>query len=110
MINWASHEFILNQTDDKGISQREHLEQVEKQTGRKPKDLENPNEFPTVLSHVWSFFIQLHNSRTSGFSGPNLITYQEIESWKNLTGNSVTPYEIDCIKRLDMEYMKVANG
>jgi len=44
-------------TDDKGISSKEHLEQVRKMTGHAPEGLENPTEFPKLLKHVWSFFL-----------------------------------------------------
>jgi len=38
LLSWAEHEFNLNKTDDKGTTEREHLLQVERQTGHTPKD------------------------------------------------------------------------
>lgn len=92
--------------DKQGITKREHLLQVEKSTKRKPKDLENPHEFPRLLSHVWSFFCELQSARTAGFSGANPLSYSEIESWCRLSGNSLTPYDVAVIKQLDNTYMK----
>jgi hypothetical protein len=62
------------------------------------------------MSHVWSAFITLSNSRTQGFSGPNPITYEQIKAWKELTETPVEPREIEAIKRVDTVYMRVANG
>ena len=110
MCDWAEHQFKLNRPDKDGTTEREHLEQVERQIGRRPEALEPPTEFPMPLSHVWSAFITLSNSRTQGFSGPNPITYEQIKAWKELTETPIAPWEIEAIKRLDTVYMGVANG
>jgi len=111
LLVWAEHEFDLNKPDDKGVTRREHLEQVERQIGRKPEALENPVNFPVLLRHVWAAFCSLNNARSAGFSGPNPITYTEIKAWKELTGTPMLPWEIEGIKRLDQVYLRVvANG
>jgi hypothetical protein len=110
LCEWAEHQFKLNKPDKDGITEREHLEQVERQTGRRLEALEPPTEFPQLMSHVWSAFITLSNSRTQGFSGPNPITYEQIKAWKELTETPVSPWEIIAIKRLDAVYMGTANG
>lgn len=110
LVSWASHEFKLNQTHSEGITIREHLEQVEKQIGRKPKELVNPNEFPLVLAYIWSAFISLSRGRTIGFSGPNPLTYPDIESWMRLTGTPLNSRDIEAVKTLDNEYIRICNG
>lgn len=101
--------FKLNKPDQNGVSQREHLEQVERQIGRKPQELEGP-EFPLLVSHVWSAFISLSNSRTAGFSGPNPITYEQIKAWKELTDTPFDSRDVESVMRVDQVYMRVANG
>ena len=86
------------------------MEQVERQTGRKIEALESPKTFPLLLSHVWTAFISLSNSRTSGFSGPNPITYEQISAWKQVTEQPLEPWEVEAVKRLDRVYMGVCNG
>ncbi len=86
-------------------SEREHLDQVERQIGRKIEALESPTEFPVLISHVWSAFITLSNSRSAGFSGPNPITYEQIKAWKDLTETPLASWEVEAIKRLDVVYM-----
>ncbi len=110
MCEWAEHQFKLNKPDKDGITEREHLEQVERQIGRRPEALEPPTVFPQLMSHVWSAFIALSNSRTQGFSGPNPITYEQIKAWKELTETPVEPREVEAIKSVDTVYMRVANG
>ena len=110
MCDWAEHQFKLNKTDKDGISQREHLEQVQKQTGRSIEELESPTQFPSLLSHVWSAFCALSNTRTVGFSGPNAISYYEIKAWIDLTETPIKSWEVEAIKRLDSVYLGVANG
>ena len=110
MCDWAEHQFNLNKPDKDGTTEREHLEQVERQIGRRPEALEPPTHFPSLLSHVWSAFVALSNSRTMGFSGPNPITYIEIKAWKELTETPISSRDIEAIKRVDTVYMGVANG
>lgn len=91
------------------MTKREHLEQVAKQVGFKPEELKGP-EFPELVSHVWSSFLSLSNSRTNGFSGPNPITYEQIKAWKDLTNNVLSARDIDAIMRIDRVFMRVTNG
>lgn len=95
--------------DKNGTTEREHLEQVERQIGRKLEALESPTEFPYVISHVWSAFIALGHGRSQGFSGPNPITYEQIKAWKELTEDPIVAWEIAIIRKLDEVYMRVAN-
>lgn len=110
LCDWAEHTFKLNKQTKSGATEREHLEQVEKQLGRKIKDAEPEEEFPVELGYIWTAFIQLSNARTSGFSGPNPLTYSEIKAWMEVTDTPFKSWEVDAIKRLDFVYMGVANG
>jgi hypothetical protein len=62
------------------------------------------------MSYVWSAFINLSNTRSIGFSGPNPISYIEIKAWKDLTESPLTSFEVEAIKRLDTMYMRASNG
>ena len=109
LVEYAEHEFSISKPDKSGTSEREHLEQVERQTGHRPKALDGP-DFPLLMSHVWSAFIVLNASRTMGFSGPNPISYQEIKTWKELTDTPLSSWEIEAIKRVDVVFMGTMNG
>jgi hypothetical protein len=110
LCDWAEHQFQLNKPDKNGTTEREHLEQVERQTGRRPQALEPPVGFPPLMEHVWSAFIALSGSRSAGFSGPNPINYEQIKAFKELTDTPLDAWEIQAIMRLDRAYMGVANG
>ena len=105
MLEFAEHSFALNKTDESGTSEREHLEQVERQTGIRPKELEGP-DFPFLLSHIWSAFIACSKARTGGFSGANPLTYENIKSWIELTGTHLDPREVEAVKELDVIYIR----
>ena len=105
MLEFAEHSFALNKTDESGTSEREHLEQVERQTGIRPKELEGP-DFPFLLSHIWSAFIACSKARTGGFSDANPLTYENIKSWIELTGTPLDPREVEAVKELDVIYIR----
>ena len=100
----------MNKPTESGATEREHLEQVERQTGRRIEALEPPTDFPILLSHIWSAFISLSNGRSMGFSGPNPIGYEQIKAWKELTETPLKAWEIEAIKRIDVVYLGVANS
>ena len=104
MCDYAGHNFRLDQPGKDGISQREHLTQVQKQTGREIPELEGP-PFPQALVHVWSAFIDLSKCRSSGFSAPNPITYSDIKAYMETTLTPLNPVEVQGIRELDNAYL-----
>jgi len=99
----------LNKPDQSGTTPREHLEQIERQTKKRPQELDGP-DFPPAASYLWSAFISLSSARGQGFNGPLPISYTEIKSWMELTNNFLNAWEIEGIKELDRTYLRVANG
>lgn len=110
MLEWAEHQFNLSKPDAQGTTKREHLESVERQTGRSLKELESPTDFPDILAHVWSAFCALSNCRSQGFSGPNPISYSDIKDYIELTESPLSPREVKLIRDLDGVYMRTAHG
>jgi len=105
-VEFGEWNFKLSKTDQNGVSEREHLEQVERQTGKTPSPLIGP-EFPMELSYLWSAYLHLHNARSAGFNGPSPISYLEIKAWMEVTENTLKPWEVEALKRLDAAYMRV---
>jgi len=83
---------------------------VEKQTGRRPKELDPPVDFPNLLIHVWNAFISLSGTRQAGFSGPGPISYRDIKDWMDLTKNRLSPRDVELVVDLDKIYLRVING
>jgi len=85
------------------------LQQVQRQTGKTPKELESP-PFPTLVSHIWSAFIALSSARTNGYNGPNPLTYTDIKAWAELTNSYVSSRDVEAIKLLDTVFIRTQNG
>ena len=85
---------------------KDHLDAIERQTGRAQYELP---EFPLGMECAWNAWLDLQGSRESGW-GVSPITYREIESYVNLTGVLLRPFEIAAIKRVDSEYRRIFSG
>jgi hypothetical protein len=87
-----------------GVPLRLHLEQEEKVTGVAPEELRLP-DFPDVARHVWDHFLSIHQGRSYGINGPNPISFQDIHFWSQLTGWTLSPWEVSTIKKLDVVFL-----
>ena len=96
---------MLSKPDKNGVTQRQHYEQVEKQLGRTPAALIGP-EFPELLSHLWEVFVDLSNSRSEKVP----LTYSEIKAYTDLTGTSLSPKDVEVIKRLDNTWLRIMSS
>jgi hypothetical protein len=83
-------------------SKKTHLVKVWKQTGKKPKELEEQPECPQELFHVWEWFLELMPG--GGFSWANL------DAWGRLSGVNPTAYETRLLSRLQTVYSSAVNG
>lgn len=77
---------------------------IQKATGQIPEDLRSL-DCPDLFVHVWQWFHQLSNTRSSNGFGQNPITYVEIAAWSKLTQNYPDVIEIAAIKALDASYL-----
>jgi hypothetical protein len=76
---------------------------VWRQTGIKPKELEDVVELPESCISVWKWFIDLHSARGSNGFGINPISYTEIKSYFDLIDLQPEDWEINLIKLFDNE-------
>lgn len=104
MVEFAEHTFRLDQRQGDGRSLREHLESLEKQTGKVPALLIGP-DLDEQSTHLWGWFLDLHVARGSNGFGPSALSYSEILAWATLTRVAPTPWEVSVIKRLDAVYL-----
>lgn len=92
--------------DDEGVALRDHLEQVEKATGKQPEALKVPKIpaafYPTLLD-----FYNLSRTREHGYSGPLPIKYSEVKAYQELNNCVV---DIDCLHIIDRVYLEVNHG
>lgn len=64
-------------------------------------------EFPASMMYQWSYFIALHNKRSSNGFGINPISYTEMQAYFNLIGYRPEEWEIDLISKLDSTVLQV---
>lgn len=91
-----------------GNTLRDQLNSVWRQTGIKPKELEELLELPESCQHVWKWFLDLHSARTSSGFAPNPITYSDMYSYFTLLSMYPEEWELDLIKLIDRESLAVA--
>ena len=82
----------------------EHLQQVEKATGKWPKDYE-PLPPPEGTEHIWNIFWELRGCSAAGFGGPNRITFVDIDAWGRVRSTKLENFIVDIILRMDTAYM-----
>ena len=58
-------------------------------------------ELPDSMRSIWSVFLELHNSRTFGYSSPNAILYSEILSYYALNQEPIEKWEVKVLRKLD---------
>ena len=85
-----------------GGTKYEHLERIEKQTGRK----QIPDfEVPLEGAHLWDWFWDLSGSRPSGF-GLSPIPYSEYKSWLEIAKPLIYDWEIRIIMQMDHAFVE----
>jgi len=86
---------------DGGGTKREHLERIEKQTGKQ----QIPDfEVPIEGEHIWDWFWELSGRRPQGF-GNSLIPYSEIKSWVEVRKPLIYDWEIEILTKMDMAFL-----
>ena len=90
---------------ESSTSRRANLEEVERQTGKRPPDLDGP-EPPDILFYLWGWFCALHGQRGSNGFGPSAISFSEIAAWSQLTDTPLQPFDVETLIALDRCYLE----
>ena len=56
---------------------------------------------PPLMAPLWNAFCSLHESRGSNGHTSSAITWQEMAAWQQVTGQSLSPWEIEVLRALD---------
>ena len=88
---------------------RTHLEAVQRQTGKVPKELAAIPEMPQELVYIWIWFCELDAARGGNGFGMNPISFSEVHAWATLTGNALQPWEVATLRRFDSVRIRVAS-
>ena len=90
-----------------GGSLKDQLMSVWRQTGERPKQLDDLKELPECCLDIWRIFIDLHNSRQSSGFGVSPISFTEIYSYSKLYKYIFEEWEIRLLNRFDNEVLKL---
>jgi len=99
----------LTRKDGKGITVREHLQAIQRQTGEVLDELQG-EPIPPEMLYLWGIFVDLNSGRTYGMS-PNPLTFTDIAAYAALTQVDFRAWEVSLIKQVDLLWLKeVVNG
>lgn len=106
-MEFAQHDFTLSQKSG-GSSLREHLESVQRQTGKRPAELDGP-PLPPEGAHWWYWWLSLAEGRGYSASGvPLPFTWADLRGWAELSRLELGPPDIDALRAIDRVYLKTA--
>lgn len=100
LIEFARHEFRLSKLGADGVSLRDTLKTVERQTGKMPAEGINPVAMPLELLYIWKWFADLHAARPVGVA-PGPLLYSEMLAYFSLMRVTPREWEITVIRALD---------
>lgn len=80
---------------------KEQLLSVERQTGIRPKELDDFVDCPEDLKYIWDWFVELDSTRTGSGFGVNPIQFSEIVAYFTLIDIEPDAFEITALRMLD---------
>lgn len=98
------------QIPDSG-TQREHLLQACKQTGKTPEELgivlpeAEVVDVPEGGEFLWESFWELSYSRGNNGFAENPLSWLEIQAWAGLNGLELTPFQAAALRSMDHTYL-----
>lgn len=64
-------------------------------------------EIPVAVEYLWVWFVELSSGRQPGAMGaPAPLSWEGIDGWARMTGQTPSPWDISILKRLDEVYME----
>jgi hypothetical protein len=103
LIEYAKNELVLSEKQKDGSPLRDHLLKLKTAHGINDPLL-TPIKVSPAVTYLWEYFLDLNNTRQSGM-GVSAINYTEIKSWCDLTGNTLSAFEVRVIKMLDSVFL-----
>ena len=62
-------------------------------------------DVPDYAYHVWRWFWSLRHTK-AGYDDP--INFQDVQAWRNMTGNLILPVECDILMLMDASFRSAA--
>lgn len=96
----CKHQLYLSEKMGDGATRRESLESVERQTGKRPKELDGP-ELPGLVGYIWDWYQDIRSMVSGNGLAPCKIPPSEYIAWCELTFNYITPFEFKLLRAID---------
>ena len=61
-------------------------------------------DVPVDGEHIWEWFWHLSDRRQNGMSGPQPLSYRDLEAWMTITGTLVLREESEILLNMDNAY------
>lgn len=106
LLEFAAHQFKLGKPGKDGKPLGETLQTVERMTGRRPAELDGPDQ-PEGTEHIWHWFLEL-NRRREQAGAP--ITHIAMAAFFGLYGITPDAWELHAIEALDDLLLKEFHG
>ncbi|MGE0699044.1 MAG: hypothetical protein AB7O57_08115, partial [Hyphomicrobiaceae bacterium] len=105
LIEYAERQFHRSRVVG-GASIASHHAVVAKRRGT--TKLNEPS-LPAELRYLWSIFLDLHRTRSFGWSSANPISFAEIDAWCRLQNFALSGFELDVIRELDERFLSITS-
>lgn len=99
MIAFAEHVFTLAKPGEDGVPLGAKLEFLGKLRDDGP-------ELPAQVAHIWEWFQNLNQGRTSNGWSANPLSWGEIQAWAQLMWINLVPLEVRLLRALDEAWMR----
>jgi len=63
-----------------------------------PKELQDAPKPPDGTDYLWRLFVDLKNAGS--------VSYSEMRAYQEITGEQITPFDADCLRRLDEAFTR----
>lgn len=109
MILYCGHQRKLAEPQKDGNTYRQHLQAAAKKTSEAARrELAGP-EMPEELTYIWAWFLDLHAARSFTLqetgARPLPIAWMDIQAYVQLTGNAMSPWEVQVLRALDARWL-----
>jgi hypothetical protein len=114
LLAYGTHQAHISKPVD-GVPTRAHMEKrVKNMTRTYGADSKEAREAREQLhgpsidetgQRVWNLYLQIQRWRGVGGMGAAPITLHDLDAFERRYGFSLTPFECDCIKSLDLAYL-----
>lgn len=82
----------------------DHCKAVYETTGKWPEEFPEP-DVPEEGSIIWDWYWELRKAASNGFSGPNPLSFLEIEAWMRLMKIDLHSKSLQLILIMDQQYL-----